>query len=81
VARRGGGGDGGPAGGGGKGEGGGDQGLVEVLVRHWAGSCVIWRQGKQSFFEKKDQKTFINAVADSMEKVFCFFFSKKKALP
>jgi hypothetical protein len=45
----------------------------------------VWRrQGKQSFFEKKDQKTFGLAVANSQErpataepKVFCFFFSKK----
>jgi hypothetical protein len=38
------------------------------------------------FFEKKNQKTFACAVADSplrraqVVKVFCFFFSKKKAL-
>jgi hypothetical protein len=43
---------------------------------------------KQSFFEKKDQKTFSVAVAglscevrDSVIKVFCFFFAKKKAFP
>jgi hypothetical protein len=40
---------------------------------------------KQFFFEKKNQKTFVKAVADlrgesatAREKVFCFFFSKKK---
>ncbi len=44
-------------------------------------------ESKQSFFEKKDQKTFGSAVARSPErsataesKVFGFFFSKKKAL-
>jgi hypothetical protein len=38
------------------------------------------------FFEKKNQKTFIHGVhcrrlRDSAAKVFCFFFSKKKAFP
>ncbi len=52
-------------------------------------------EGKQSFFEKKDQKTFVpdacinlpgltgqGEVAETANgaKVFCFFFSKKKAL-
>jgi hypothetical protein len=38
------------------------------------------------FFEKKNQKTFDDAVADypatgpQILKVFCFFFSKKKRL-
>jgi hypothetical protein len=43
-------------------------------------------QEKASFFEKKDQKTFAMAVAGlswqvhgNTRKVFCFFFSKKKA--
>jgi hypothetical protein len=42
---------------------------------------------KQFFFEKKNQKTFAPLPSLSGEaeakhaKVFCFFFSKKKALP
>jgi hypothetical protein len=41
---------------------------------------------KQSFFEKKDQKTFgtlslaRHELRDSVAKVFCFFSSEKKAL-
>ncbi len=35
---------------------------------------------KQFFFEKKNQKTFISAVADSTDKSFLLLFSKKKAL-
>ncbi len=35
------------------------------------------KEGQQSFFEKKDQKTFASWRQHS--KVFCFFFSKKKA--
>ncbi len=43
---------------------------------------VIWQtQGKQSFFEKKDQKAFVRLSRDSRTKVFCFFFAKKKSLP
>jgi hypothetical protein len=42
--------------------------------------------GKQFFFEKKNQKTFIHfervpvvpAASTDRTKVFCFFFSKKK---
>jgi hypothetical protein len=40
--------------------------------------------GKRFFFEKKNQKTFATEYAplggarDSIVKVFCFFFSKKK---
>jgi hypothetical protein len=37
-------------------------------------------KGKQSFFEKKDQKTFTYWSVIAIIKVFCFFFSKKKAL-
>jgi hypothetical protein len=39
------------------------------------------------FFEKKNQKTFdlmertADPARDSITKVFCFFFSKKKRLP
>jgi hypothetical protein len=39
------------------------------------------------FFEKKNQKTFVfcrtfpRETRDSANKVFCFFFSKKKSLP
>jgi len=33
---------------------------------------------KQFFFEKKNQKTFIYLGTNSLAKVFCFFFSKKK---
>jgi hypothetical protein len=36
--------------------------------------------GKQSFFEKKDQKTFVNLVRDSPIKVFASFFKKKSSL-
>ncbi len=39
------------------------------------------KEGKEFFFEKKNQKTFIHGVRDNLTKVFCFFFSKKKALP
>jgi hypothetical protein len=49
------------------------------------------KEGKQSFFEKKDQKTFAYGVAaprlaggqrgDKIAKVFWFFFSKKNCLP
>ena len=44
------------------------------------------RQGKQFFFEKKNQKTFVplgarcRAIATAWIKVFCFFSSEKKAL-
>jgi hypothetical protein len=44
-------------------------------------------QRKAFFFEKKKQKTFDPKVTFSAQrsakfvKVFCFFFSKKKALP
>ncbi len=43
-------------------------------------------EGKQFFFEKKNQKTFMFMVhvagenPDSDPKVFCFFFSEKKTL-
>ena len=43
-------------------------------------------QGKQSFFEKKDQKAFptwrawVTRLATALIKVFCFFSSEKKAL-
>ena len=44
--------------------------------------CVVGsRQGKQSFFEKKDQKAFVCSGRDSQTKVFCFFSSEKKTLP
>jgi hypothetical protein len=41
------------------------------------------REGKQSFFEKKDQKTFVSYVRDRFSRdwrmgVFCFFFAGKK---
>jgi hypothetical protein len=36
-------------------------------------------QGKQFFFEKKNQKTFgPSSALAKRAKVFCFFFSKKK---
>jgi NodT family efflux transporter outer membrane factor (OMF) lipoprotein len=44
------------------------------------------KQGKQFFFEKKNQKTFIHKAnafpqrAHIVAKVFCFFFSEKKSL-
>ena len=48
------------------------------------------RQASKAFFEKRKQKAFVCAVADRWSarvrnahpteiKVFCFFFSKKKA--
>jgi hypothetical protein len=43
------------------------------------------RKGKQFFFEKKNQKTFVimayaaGECRDSDVKVFCFFSSEKKA--
>jgi hypothetical protein len=45
------------------------------------------KRKKKFFFEKKNQKTFgfmvhvVGALRDSIKKVFCFFFSKKKRLP
>jgi len=35
---------------------------------------------KQSFFEKKDQKTFIRLVRDSTDKSFLLLFFKKEGL-
>jgi hypothetical protein len=66
----------------------GDGGGVDEA--YWVSVCAVGR--KQSFFEKKDQKTFANGgggdplqVADRrfvqrkrIDNVFCFFFSKKK---
>ena len=37
-------------------------------------------QGKRFFFEKKNQKTFFGAVADSMDKSFLVLFFKKGLL-
>jgi hypothetical protein len=47
--------------------------------------CAEVEERKQFFFEKKNQKTFINIAyasgqnRDSDLKVFCFFSSEKKA--
>ena len=38
-------------------------------------------RGKQFFFEKKNQKTFLRAVADSTDKSFLLLFFKKEVLP
>jgi hypothetical protein len=38
------------------------------------------RQGKAFFFAKKKQKTFVGAVADSMDKSFLVLFFKKELL-
>ncbi len=50
-------------------------------------SCCDKEASKAFFFEKKKQKAFASAVAvfpckraTAEAKVFCFFFSKKKAL-
>ena len=39
------------------------------------------KASKQSFFEKKDQKTFINSAAKPPDKSFLLLFSKKEGLP
>jgi hypothetical protein len=54
--------------------------------RHAGEMCLEVRK-KAFFFEKKNQKTFatwyapLGRVRDSIVKVFCFFFSKKKCCP
>ncbi len=46
---------------------------------------ILAKEGKQFFFEKKNQKTFVIMACaagenrDSHIKVFCFFSSEKKA--
>jgi hypothetical protein len=47
------------------------------MILSFRGGCP---QGKQSFFEKKDQKAFVSFACDSRTRVSCFFFSKKKTL-
>ncbi len=41
-------------------------------------ACAQAHISKQSFFEKKDQKTFTCLVRDSTEKSFWFFFKKER---
>jgi hypothetical protein len=44
------------------------------------GTAGTGRVRKQFFFEKKNQKTFVRAVADSMDKSFLLLFFKKEGL-
>ena len=57
-------------------------GLPPAVVQPSGAHGLAWvaQASKQFFFEKKNQKTFVIAVADLMDKSFLFFFSKKKAL-
>jgi hypothetical protein len=56
--------------------------LAEVFAKPKVDDQETYRKkSKRFFFEKKNQKTFRNALSSSnliKLKVFCFFFSKKK---
>jgi hypothetical protein len=56
------------------------------MLLGWGGWCKT-RQGRMFFFEKKNQKTFMSAVAalsgkvrDSTDKSFLLLFFKKEGL-
>jgi hypothetical protein len=49
-------------------------------VNRGGGDARGVREGKVFFFEKKKQKTFVSAGADSMDKSFLVLFFKKELL-